>query len=61
MRSQAADKQSLALVGGVLLDFWLRGASSMPVLSYTATTLEAEVGIGRLKCRFRAKNAIFCG
>jgi hypothetical protein len=33
----------------------------MPILSYTPSTLEARVGIGRLKRRFRPKNATFSG
>jgi len=35
-------------------------AIRVPVLGYTSSTLEAEVGIGRLKRRFQSKNAQFC-
>jgi hypothetical protein len=38
-----------------------REAEGVPFWSYTSTTLQAEVGIGRLKRHFQFKNAHFFG
>jgi hypothetical protein len=56
---QGAEKEGLAIRHQTFFRFWLLRASSMPVLRHTPTTLEAEVGIGRLKRVFSPKNAHF--
>jgi hypothetical protein len=54
-----AEQHFLRLEDGVR-QFSVPEVNRVPVLGYTSSTLEADVGIGRLKRRFRVKNAPFC-